>query len=382
MPRTPIDEDVDAHLEARARREAERAGKARFGPRQVVQLVITLAVLALIFVGVLPKIADYGSVWKTVASMTWLEITSLVAVGLWNLFSYLPVLTAVLPGLTLRQAFVSTEATTAVANTVPAGGAVAVGLTYAMYSSWGFTGAEIVRSIIVSGVWNTFAKLGMPIIALALLVLAGGATAGLLTASLIGLAVLAGAVVAFALLLRSEQLARRIGAMLGRAVGKVYALLHRSFDRDWGAAAVEFRENTVGLLERRWLRLTVATLVSHLSLFVVLLLCLRHVGVSEHEVSTVKAFASFSFVRLLSALPITPGGVGLVELGYVAAMGAGQPDPVQAQIVAATLVFRAITYFLPIPIGVATWLFWRRNTSWRRAVGDGESAGGLPAAAS
>jgi uncharacterized protein (TIRG00374 family) len=85
-------------------------------------------------------------------------------------------------------------------------------------------------------------------------------------------------------------------------------------------------------------------------------------------VSVVKAFAAFSFVRLLSALPITPGGVGVVELGYVAAMGAGQPDLVQAQIVAATLVFRAITYLLPIPLGIVTWLYWRRNTSWRKPV--------------
>ena len=381
MPQAPSSEDVDARLEERARREAERAGSAKFGRRQVIQLVITVAVLGFIFVGVLPKVADYGSVWRTVASMTWLEIASLLVVGLWNLFSYLPVLTAVLPGLTLRQAFVSTEATTAVANTVPAGGAVAVGLTYAMYSSWGFTGAEIVRSIIVSGVWNTFMKLGMPIIALALLVLQGDATASLLTASLIGLAVLAGAVVVFALLLRSEQLARRIGSLLGRAISWVYRAMRRPHDRDLAAAAVEFRENTVGLLGHRWLRLTVATLVSHLSLFLVLLLCLRHVGVSEHEVTTVKAFAAFSFVRLLSALPITPGGVGLVELGYVAAMGAGKPDPVQAQIVAATLVFRAITYFLPIPIGVGTWLFWRRNTTWRRTVGQRGAAEGVPAPA-
>jgi putative heme transporter len=245
---------------------------------------------------------------------------------------------------------------------------VAIGLTYAMYSSWGFTGAEIVRSIIVSGVWNTFAKLAMPIIALALLVIQGDATGSLLVASLIGLAVLAGAVVVFALLLRSEQFARKIGEAMERVVSRAYRLVGKSFDRDWGTAAVEFRENTVGLLEDRWLRITIATLVSHLSLFLVLLVCLRHVGVSEQEVSIVKAFAAFSFVRLLSALPITPGGVGVVELGYVAAMGAGQPDLVQAQIVAATLVFRAITYLLPIPLGIVTWLYWRRNTSWRKPV--------------
>jgi uncharacterized protein (TIRG00374 family) len=361
-------EDPDARLEARAQREATRASKASFGPRQIIGIVITVAVLALIFVGVFPKIADYRAVWKTLTAMTQLEIGTLLLAGAWNLFSYLPVLTTVLPGLRLREAFVSTEATTAVANTVPAGGAVAVGLTYAMYSSWGFTGAEIVRSIIVSGIWNTFLKLGAPVVALALLAIQGDATGGLVGAALIGVAMLIGAIVVFALLLRSERLARTIGSGMERAIRWCYRLVGKDFERDWGTAAVEFRENTIGLLEHRWLWLTFVTMVSHVSLFLVLLLCLRHVGVSVDEVSTVKAFAAFSFVRLLSALPITPGGVGVVELGYVAGLAVGVPDPLKAQIVAATLLFRAITYFLPIPLGVGTWLFWRQNTSWRKTT--------------
>jgi putative heme transporter len=107
----------------------------------------------------------------------------------------------------------------------------------------------------------------------------------------------------------------------------------------------------------------------------------RHVGVGVDQVSTVKVFAAFSFVRLLSALPITPGGVGLVELGYVAVLGVGLPDPVKAQILAATLLFRAITYLLPIPLGVGTWLFWRRNTSWRKDASDRSAAIAAPSVA-
>jgi uncharacterized membrane protein YbhN (UPF0104 family) len=33
--------------------------------------------------------------------------------------------------------------------------------------------------------------------------------------------------------------------------------------------------------------------------------------------------------------------------------------------VAAVLVFRFITYFLPIPFGAAAYLYWRHNRSWR-----------------
>jgi putative heme transporter len=36
------------------------------------------------------------------------------------------------------------------------------------------------------------------------------------------------------------------------------------------------------------------------------------------------------------------------------------------EVVAAVLVYRFLTYVLPIPLGVISYVFWRRNTSWRR----------------
>jgi putative heme transporter len=33
------------------------------------------------------------------------------------------------------------------------------------------------------------------------------------------------------------------------------------------------------------------------------------------------------------------------------------------------VAFRALTYVLPIPLGVLAYIFWRRNKSWRRAPG-------------
>ena len=112
---------------------------------------------------------------------------------------------AVTPGLTYRQAMVMTESTTAVANTVPGGGAIALGLTYAMLGSWGFSKSRSTLAVVVSGVWNNFAKLGLPVLALALLALQGKASAGRLTAGLFGIAALVGSVTVFALMLRRED---------------------------------------------------------------------------------------------------------------------------------------------------------------------------------
>jgi uncharacterized membrane protein YbhN (UPF0104 family) len=331
-----------------------------------VKAAVSLGVVALIFGFFFPKVADYREVWSTITAMTAVELGTLVAVALWNLGSYWPMLTAVQPGLRLREAAVGNLASTAVANTVPGGGALGIGVTMTMQRSWGVPVAHTALAMVVSGVWNNFVKLGLPVIALALLAVSGGADVKLVVAALLGLGVLVTAVVVFALLLRSEQMAAAVGRALGHIVSAVRRVGRRGPVTGWDQRAKVFRADVVTLLERRWIAITASALVSHLSLFAVLLLALRHVGVSDAEVSWQEALAAFSFVRLLSAVPITPGGLGLVELGLTASMGAGLPDTTKNQIAAAVLLYRALTWLLPVPLGVGCWMFWRSNQSWRR----------------
>ncbi len=333
--------------------------------KRIAGALISLVIVVGIFVGVMPLIADYGDVFDTLLDMTGLEIGSLVLIGLWNLVTYWFVLTAALPGLRLREAAVVNQASTAVSNTLPFGGAVGVGVSVAMLTSWGFPVTAIGRSAVVTGIWNNFVKLGMPVLALALLALEGGITPARVTSAAIGIGVLIGAIVVFGMLLRSDRLARTLGRWFGAVVDWFLGLVRRDPIGGWEERASNFRKDTVGLLRHRWLWLTVATLISHISLYLVLLVALRHVGVSQDELSWIAVLAAFSFVRLISALPLTPGGVGVVELGYAAVMTIGLDDITSAQVVAAILVFLAITYLLPIPLGLISYVIWRVNTSWK-----------------
>ncbi|RLE16596.1 MAG: UPF0104 family protein [Actinobacteria bacterium] len=333
--------------------------------KRILQAAISLAIVVGIFAGVMPLIADYGDVFDTIKEMTGLEGGSLVLIGLWNLATYWFVLTAALPGLRLREAAVVNQASTAVSNTMPAGGVIGVGVSITMLTSWGFTIGSIGRSAVVTGIWNNFVKLGMPVLALSLLALEGEITPARLLSAAVGIAVLVGAVVVFAMLLRSDRLARTLGRGLGRFVDWARRLLRKEAVGGWGERASTFRTETIGLLRHRWIWLTVATLVSHISLYLVLLVALRHVGVSQDELSWIAVLAAFAFVRLISALPLTPGGVGVVELGYAAVMTLGLDDLTSAKVVAAILVFRAVTYLLPIPLGLISYGTWRGNKSWK-----------------
>ncbi|MGY1740833.1 MULTISPECIES: lysylphosphatidylglycerol synthase transmembrane domain-containing protein [unclassified Blastococcus] len=333
--------------------------------KRVLGPLLSAALLAAVFVWFLPQFTSLSEVWSSITAMTWLELTVLGAVAVWNLATYQFVMVTAMPGLRLREATVSTMTTTAVSNTVIGGAALSLGLTYAMNSSWGFSRSRTSVMLLVSGLWNNFAKLALPVLALALLALtSGNPTAGRLLAGLGGVAALVVAVALLGLLLRSREGAARIGVVAGR----VASALRRPFGRPpvegWDRATTKFRDRTVLLLRARWHWLTLATVVSHLSLFAVLLVALRAVGVTAEQVGAVEALAVFASARLLTAVPFTPGGLGVIELALITGLSAAGGQ--RAEVAAAVLIFRGLTYVLPILLGVLTYLFWRHDKSWRR----------------
>jgi uncharacterized protein (TIRG00374 family) len=333
--------------------------------RRLLGPLLSVALLVAVFVFFLPQFTSLSDVWSSVRSMTWTQMAVLGLAAVWNLATYQFVVVSTMPGLTFPQATVSTETTTAVSNTVVGGAAISLGLTYAMNSSWGFSRSRTSVSLLVSGLFNNFAKLGLPVLALALLLFDSQPSPGRVVAGLAGVAGLVVAVVALWLLMRSRESAARLGRLTGRWASAVIRPFGRPPVEGWDKATTKFRDRTALLLHARWHWITLATLVSHLSLFLVLLLALRFVGVDSDQVSWIEALAVFAFARLLTAVPFTPGGLGVVELALITGLAAaGGP---RAEVAAAVLIFRALTYVLPIPLGLVTYVIWQRKRSWRRA---------------
>ena len=353
---------------------------------RVIQAVLSGLVMVAIFGLILPRFASYSDVWNTITDLTWIEMSSLIAATVFNLFTYWWQMQAAMPGLTLGQAAVSNQTSTTVSNLVPGAGVVATGLAYGMFHSWGFTASEVALLASTTGIWNMFLKLGLPIAAVALLAIGGQATTALLVPALIGLAVLVGSVVVFVMVLWKKSLARAIGDWLGRAWSWIRLLFRKPPVGTWGEGAVRFRKQTIKLVAKRWPALTITTVGSHLALWFVLLLSLRHVGVSAHEVSTIQVLAVFAFARLVSAIPITPGGVGVVELTLIGGLyAAGRShtdvplDLFKTQVTAAALLFRTLTYGIQIPLGGFTYMIWQRKKSWRKPQPETPRSSTVPA---
>jgi len=331
--------------------------------RRALQAAVSIVLVGGIFYFVLGQFADLSSVWRAIRSLTRAEVAVLVVLAAWNLVTYWIQMVVATPGLTYPQAMVLTESTTAVSNALPAGGAIGVGLTYSILGSWGFSNSRATLAVLVSGIWNNFAKLGMPVVALAILAVSGEAGGGGLVAALAGLLGLVGSVTIFALILRSEPFARQLGLFTQRIATPIRRVFRKGPATGWDLAVTKFRRRVLGFVHRRWVQLTVVTVIGHISLYLVLLASLRVMGVSEQEASWAQVLAVFAFARLVTAIPITPGGVGIVELALIGGISAAGGE--RAEVVAAVLIYRLLTYVVPIVFGGITYVYWRRNRSWR-----------------
>src|SRR3954470_805478 len=126
--------------------------------RRLLGPLFALVLLAAVYVWFLPQFTSLSAVWASVQAMSSVQIAVLLLAAAWNLATYQFVMVTATPGMTLRQATVSTETTTAVSNTLIGGAAIALGSTYAMNPSWGFSRSRTSVSLLISGLWNNFAK--------------------------------------------------------------------------------------------------------------------------------------------------------------------------------------------------------------------------------
>ena len=322
---------------------------------QVLAVVVILAVFGFIF----PSIASYGSAWNIVRSLTAGWIFALIGITLVNLFTGWWFITTCLPGLSLPRAAAMNLSSTAVANTVPGGGAIALGVSWTMASAWGFSLENFTLYTLVSGLWSQFAKFGTPAVALLALTLVGRANHALVLATIIGTLVFLTALGAVIAALRSEKFMAVLGRFAQRAATRVMGWFHRPGPRDLERAFLDFKHQAAQLLKTRAWLISISTLCSDLTGWVVQLLCLRACGVTAGEVSWELSFAGYALIRLLTTIPITPGGLGITEVGLTAYLASGQSGAVTDRIGAAILLVRALTFVVPIPFGAVNFTVWR-----------------------
>jgi len=324
--------------------------------KQIAQGVIGMVLAIVLVVWWLPRIAGttWGAVFDNLGHVGFgsvLELFGLMCLGLW---CYTFTLTGSLPGLRHRQALIANLCGSATGNFVPGGGAAGVAVTYAAFRSWGFSRRAISTSIIVTGVWNILARLLLPVGALIALLFAGGnLPLSVIRGGLIGAAAGLALLALFIAALASERITRSLGRGLNRVLRPLHRRIRSFHEVGVDAFITDQRVRIVNVVRGGWGRMTFG-LAGYFAVFYVLFwLSMDVVGL---HLSFSHMFAAYAVGRLLTAIGITPGGVGVTEGGAVAVLVAFGADPAQA--LAGTVLFSLYTHVMEVPLSAVAFFSW------------------------
>ena len=224
---------------------------------KAVRAFISVAVVAAIFVFAIPKFASYSDVWPILAGLSAAQIVWLLLAQFLSRAAYWSVYMASLPGLRFWPSAVLIQTNSAMASVLPAGGAFAVGITYEMLGSWGFSNASVTELIGVSGIWNFGVKLTMPTVSVLLLLATGVKSHQLVVAAAAGLGICLVAGVVIGLVLWKEQVASALGSIADRVATWFLRPFRKGPVTSLEPALVEIRRQTIEVARTRWFWLTV-----------------------------------------------------------------------------------------------------------------------------
>jgi uncharacterized protein (TIRG00374 family) len=240
----------------------------------------------------------------------------------------------------------------AISLVVPGGAAVGAATQFRMLAGAGNDTASAVGGLTAFSLLGIGGLLALPIFVLPAIIAGTPIDSSLEHAALLGLAAFVLFAAFGAAVLMWDRPLRWAGDVFQAARNRI----KRKGDPLRGLAdrLVAERNRIRDVLGRRW---KAAMLLSSGRLafdFMTLLACIRATGVKPNPSLVLLAYA---VAGLISLVPITPGGIGLVEAGLSALLIlAGIPT---GEAVVATLAYRIISYWLPIAVGPVAYVLYR-----------------------
>jgi uncharacterized protein (TIRG00374 family) len=331
-------------------------------------------IAAIVFV-VIPEFVETGDVGGVLRSLDPIDRLLLLLGGFAIMLMNALAMSSPLPQLPANRAFIAQQACTAVSNVIP--GPSGTAARFVILRSWGIGVEDFTRSTFAVSVWSNVTMIAMPGVAFLVLALTQGIDFG--GRNLLALAVLAVVVSAITIslviaVLRSVRFAR----LLGRWTQAVYNPLRRLFRKppvnELEEQAVELRQRTIDILQERGGRLTGITVGNYWFNGLLLTLCMWASGIPQAELPLIIGLALYSVGRLSTIVQVTPGGIGVVEAAYTAVYVAFLGQEYSAQALTGVLLYRLLTYLLPILVGGICYIIWRRMRAHEVAAEQGKDA--------
>jgi uncharacterized membrane protein YbhN (UPF0104 family) len=306
--------------------------------------------LAMIVLGVgLPRAVklSWHVVMPTLESVPWSAVAVLVALWCLGMLFHSFLLTAAAPDLTPARAITLNVTGSAVANVVPLGGAAGVELNRRMMKAWGIDSRSFSSYLLLINLWGIGCKLLLPSLA----VLALGQTdqhvvLPVRAAALGTGAIFIGLVALATTILLSSRGAAAVGTLIDRTVDVCRRLTGRGHDPRLAVPILDIRRDCHRLVAIGWLRMSVG-IFGYVALQCLLLgVCLH---LTSAGISWPGVLAGFAVERTVTLMPVTPGGIGVGDLGLVSVLMALGGVP--AGVTAAALLYRAFVFAVQVPVG-------------------------------
>jgi uncharacterized protein (TIRG00374 family) len=248
----------------------------------------------------------------------------------------------------------------AISKVAPGGGAVGAALQYRMLIEAGVERVRAVGGLATANLLTLAIVLALPVLALPAL-WRGAVDRDLTQAALAGAAVFA---VLFAVGAAMLVFDRPL-AWVGRVVQRVRNRVRRRAAplSALPARLLRERDRILATVGRRWKAALAAGVGRWAFDYGSLLAALAAVGASPRPALVLLAFCA---AQLLAQVPLTPGGLGVVEAGLTGGLvlaGVAAGDAVLA-----TFAYRLFTFWLPIPLGLLGALLHRRRLASRGAT--------------
>jgi uncharacterized protein (TIRG00374 family) len=379
MPGEPPLTDEDLLTKTAAfppeQRPASTTDERRRTRRQtLIRTVLVGAYLYVVFGILLPRVVDYSAVLDAFRATPpqWLVVVFAIGIATWVAEGL--AINAVLPELGVRRAVVTWLSMTAVGSTVP--GPIKMAFGFRLFRTWGISIDRAALGLTINGLAAQASKLILPAIAVLLLTLTGAIPGwGFVLAVAIAMPVALGVLLGI-WIMRSERFARQVGAFATRATDAVARRMKRPEPDDLTDRLMGFRESAKDMILSRLAPITATQLLARSMGFVLLTVSLRAVGVPADVLPLDVILAVYAAVMTITLLPIAPGGAGLPELLYISFFTRYVGNDSWDDLIAAgVMLFRGMSWFLPIPVGYVA-LFLQRQREKREARASMERATG------
>jgi uncharacterized protein (TIRG00374 family) len=257
----------------------------------------------------------------------------------------------------------------AVGRVVPGGNAAGATLQYKMLADAGVPRGAAVSGLTASNLVTFSTLLALPVLVLPAILAGISVDRGLAQAAWLGAAGFGVMATVGAVMLATDRPLMLVGKAIQQARNRL--LRGRRPLQGLPDRLLRERDSIRRVLGERWWQALLAAVGWWLFDYAALVVALGAVGAKPDPALVLLAYAG---AQILAMIPLTPGGLGFVEAGLTGLLALGGVSAGNAAL--ATLAYRLVSYWLPLPAGaIAAVIHRRRYGGGEGAVADGAAAG-------